>query len=125
MPGDFLPLAFLDAYLYAFEYFEACRNCDISASGSRSFCRFAAARYFSGIDKIIDPVDFGIARVHVEDFGDVRLVFGLHRRHIEVAVVGEADAAQSFPDGTACGCFHACAFPVEGKLAVIVIVEKH
>ena len=116
---NLLPLTLLHAYLNAFEHFEAFRNHDIPVF------RFAAVQYSPGMHKGIDPVNFLIPRVDVENFRDVILVVRLHRRNEEIAMVGEAEAAQPLSDGLCRSRLHCRAFPVERELTMIMIVEKH
>lgn len=120
-PGvrNLLPLTLLHAYLNAFEHFEAFRNYDIP------ILRFAAVQYFPGMHKGIDPVNFLIPCVDVENLRDVILVVRLHRRNEEIAVVGEAEAAQPLSDGLCRSRLHCRAFPVERELTMIMIVVKH
>ncbi len=95
--------AFVHAYLDSFQYFQLLPFCP---------------------DVRPDPVNLCLLGIYVEGLRAAFSEGSLHWRNEEVAMVSETDSAESKGHCSVCARLDRSPFPVERKLAVIMIIEQ-
>ena len=105
-----LAAVFIEADLYSLEYLEFLGR-------GPAECSFR--------NKVVHTVNLRLLGFHIEDLADYRLEFLLHLGDKVIAMIGEANATESFVHRGFDALLDCGRSPVKRKLAMVVCVEKH